>query len=238
MDTAVIIDGIVAAALVGFVVWGAYRGLLRSVAGLVLSVAVLVGAGIFANAATPVAAGMLQPVIEKRVEARVDQALGTEGDVTPQEPQPGGDQAAEDDSPELADLLSLLGIDDDPAGDILESAKTQVRDTGVDLITAVVESVAESILHVVLFTLAFVVLMILLQLAVRALDLVAKLPVLHTANALGGGAVGLIEGALAVFLAVWVLRRFGVSFDTAAVAQTHLLRFFTTHTPLSALSFL
>ena len=237
MDTAVIIDGIVAAALVGFIVWGAYRGLLRSVAGLVLIAAVLVGAGIFANKATPVAAHVLQPVIEKGVEARVDEALGTPGGVTPQEPRPGGDPA-EDDTPELADLLALLGIDDDPARDILESARAQVRDAGVDLITAVVESVAESILHVALFTLAFVVLLILLRLAVRALDLVAKLPVLHTANALGGGAVGLIEGALAVFLAVWVLRRFGVSFDTEAVAQTHLLRFFTTHTPLSALSFL
>ena len=238
MDTAVIIDGIVAAVLAGFLIWGAYRGLLRSVAGLVLAAVVLVGAGIFANAATPVAARMLQPVIEKQVEARVDRALGDFGDVTPQEPQAGGDPAEDEETPELAALLALLGLDDDPAGDILEKAKAQVRDTGVDLITAVAGSVAESVLHVALFTLAFVVLMVLLRLAVGALDLVAKLPVLHTANARGGGAVGLIEGALAVFLAIWVLRRFGVSFDTEAVEQTHLLRFFAAHTPLSALSFL
>ena len=41
--------------------------------------------------------------------------------------------------------------------------------------------------------------------------------------------------ALALFLAVWALRRFGVSFETESVSATHLLRFFTTHTPLSAL---
>ena len=41
--------------------------------------------------------------------------------------------------------------------------------------------------------------------------------------------------ALLLFLAVWLLRRFGVSFETDTVSATHILRFFTTHTPLSAL---
>ena len=58
------------------------------------------------------------------------------------------------------------------------------------------------------------------------------------ANSLGGGAIGLIEAGLLVFLVIWVARRLGVSFETDAVAATHLLRFFTTNTPLSALSFL
>ena len=39
------------------------------------------------------------------------------------------------------------------------------------------------------------------------------------------------------FLAIWIARRLGVSFETETVAQTHILHFFTTNTPLSALSF-
>ena len=70
------------------------------------------------------------------------------------------------------------------------------------------------------------------------MDQVLKLPVLHLANSMGGGIAGLVEGALALFLAICILRRFGVSFDTDAVAQTRILQFFTTNTPLSALSFL
>ena len=54
----------------------------------------------------------------------------------------------------------------------------------------------------------------------------------------GGAVIGLIEGALVLFLAIWVLRRFGVSFETDTVSATHILRFFATHTPLSALSLL
>ena len=65
-----------------------------------------------------------------------------------------------------------------------------------------------------------------------------KLPGLHLVNSLGGAAVGLVEGALLVFLAIWVLRRLGISFDTETVARTHVLHFFTTNTPLSELSFL
>ena len=69
----------------------------------------------------------------------------------------------------------------------------------------------------------------------RALDLVTRLPGIHGLNALGGAAIGLAVGALLLFLAVWLLRRFGVSFETDTVSATHILRFFTTHTPLSAL---
>ena len=70
------------------------------------------------------------------------------------------------------------------------------------------------------------------------MDLVLQLPGLHLVNSLGGGLIGLAEGALALFLAIWVLRRFGVSFETDTVSATHILKFFATHTPLSALSLL
>ena len=65
-----------------------------------------------------------------------------------------------------------------------------------------------------------------------------QLPGLHLVNSLGGAAIGLVEGALVLFLVIWVLRRFGVSFETDTVSATHILRFFATHTPLSALSLL
>ena len=43
---------------------------------------------------------------------------------------------------------------------------------------------------------------------------------------------------LLLFLAVWVLRRLGVSFETEALAEAHILRIFTANTPLSVLSHL
>ena len=224
METAVIIDVIVAAVLLAFLIVGMRRGLFRSVAGLAVVLAALVGANLAAGTLTPMAAGMIQPAIEKRVEEKLETAL--------EEKLPS--EQAEESS--LGELLALLGMDDDPAQGILESARAKIADSGASVITAVAMSVAESTLHVALFLLVFAALLIALKLLVRLVDLTLKLPVLSTANALGGAAVGFIEGALALFLAVWVLRRFGVSFDTGAAADTVLFHFFTANTPLSVLS--
>ena len=122
--------------------------------------------------------------------------------------------------------------------DLAGKAEEKVRDTGVSIVMAVVESLAESILYGVIFLISFVGLTVLLKLLIRAVDLVLQLPGLHALNTWGGALVGLVEGALLLFLVVWLLRRFGVSFETDLVADTHILKFFTTHTPLDVLSFL
>ena len=54
---------------------------------------------------------------------------------------------------------------------------------------------------------------------------------LSTVNAWGGGAVGLVKGALIVFIAVWLLRDSHIPQE--AVEQTRLLKFFCTVSPLS-----
>ena len=90
----------------------------------------------------------------------------------------------------------------------------------------------------VLYILSFLALLVLLHVLFKAMDLLVRLPGLRGLNALGGGLLGLIEGALLLFLAVWAARRLGVSFEKEMFAQAHILRVFTTYTPLSVLSFL
>ena len=138
----------------------------------------------------------------------------------------------------IEDLLALMGLDEDVRNSLASQTQEKIQDTGVSLVMAVVESLAQSILYAALFLVSFVGLTILLKLLIRAMDLVLQLPGLHLVNSLGGAVIGLIEGALVLFLAIWVLRRFGVSFETDTVSATHILRFFATHTPLSALSLL
>ena len=53
-----------------------------------------------------------------------------------------------------------------------------------------------------------------------------------------GGVIVFLPNILFLFLALWLLRGFGVSCETGTVSETHILRFFTTHTPLDMLSFL
>ena len=74
--TAIILDILTAAALIAFTVAGAHRGFFRTVAGLLAVILALVGAQLFTNWAAPHVSGVLQPAIERRVEKKVDAALG------------------------------------------------------------------------------------------------------------------------------------------------------------------
>ena len=232
MTTPVIIDMIAAAVLIAAAAWGAHRGLFRALAGLAVVIVALVGAAVIANALAAPAARLVTPLIREGIETRVDEAMAQQSQEV---------QMPEEDVDEgfaIADLLALMGLDEDVRDSLVRQTEEKIQDTGISLAMAVVESVAQSILYAALFLISFVGLTILLKLLIRAMDLVLQLPGLHLVNSLGGGLIGLAEGALALFLAIWVLRRFGVSFETDTVSATHILRFFATHTPLSALSLL
>ena len=235
MTTPVIIDAIVVVVLVGFCLFGARKGLFQALAGLVTMIVALVGAGIIAASFSGPVTGLVAPLIEDRITQQVDEALGLAPGQMP-EVDAQADETGEGFG--IEDLLALLGVDEDVRDSIAQQAQDTVRDTGVSVASAVVESIAGTMIYGALFLISFLLLMILLHILVKAMDLVLQLPGLHGLNALGGGLIGLVEGALALFLAVWVLRRLGVSFESDPFVQAHILRIFTTNTPLSVLSFL
>lgn len=235
MTTPVIIDAIAAAVLLGFAIWGAQRGLFRSLTGLLSVIVALVGAGLIAGALAAPAARLAGPLVEEHIRGQVDEAMEVQSSQQVEMPEL---EMEEDDGFAIEDLLALMGLDEDVRESLLGDIQEKAVDSGVNVATAIVESVVQSLLYGVLFLLSFLALMLLLKLAVGAMDLVLKLPGLHLLNSLGGAVIGLAEGALLAFLAIWIARRLGISFETETVAQTHILHFFTTNTPLSALSFL
>ena len=67
------------------------------------------------------------------------------------------------------------------------------------------------------------------------MGLLTKLPGVHGLNAVGGAVFGLVEGALLVFLVVFMLRNLGVTLDGEALQEAHILRIFRENTPLSVI---
>lgn len=237
MTTPVIIDAVVVVILVGFAVYGACRGLLRSVASLVIVIVALVGAGMIASTFAPPVAKLVTPVIESYIGERVQRAM-EESELQLPEEIPEDLQLPELDGEQLEAVLTLLGLDAQSRAALTEKAQEAVKATGASVASAVVESLAQSFIYGILYILAFLLLLLLLHILLGAMDLVMKLPGLHMLNMLGGGLFGLAEGALLLFLAVWIARKLGVSFETAALAEAHILHIFTNNTPLSVLSFL
>ena len=245
MKIDVIIDCTIAAVLLGFVIYGAWRGLFRAVAGLLIAVLSLTGAMFAARELTPAATELIRPVIQSAVTQRVDDALRGdssenaetgEPEEAPQEaPQ---ESAAPDGGPsrlQADQLLRLMGWDEGAAQALAEKAEDRVRQTGVSLAMAVVDSVMESFVYMVLLVVSFLVLSLLLHLAAKALDLAARLPGVNFLNGLGGALAGLVQGGLVIFLAVWLLRCLNAAPGAELVEQTHVLRFFMTSSPLDLL---
>lgn len=222
MTTPAIIDAVAVSVLALFAVLGAWRGLLRTLAGVLVVILSLAGAGIIASALSVPAAKLIAPVIEKRIEARLDEAVREQGR--------GEEPLA------LTELLDLLGVDQTRREALTGRAQETVRETGAGLAAAVVESLARSALYGVLYMISFLLLSVGLHLLARMLDAVLRLPGLRALNAWGGGLLGLAEGALLLFLAVWALRLVGVSFDGEDGGR--IFRVFTVYTPLDALKFL
>ena len=234
MTTPVIIDIVVAAVLLGFAVYGGKRGLFRALSGLLAVVVALVGAGIIAATFTTPVTKVVTPLIAGHIEEKVENAMAVQsagsGVKMP--------EADTEDPSAIQDLLAILGLDDEVRSRLAEEVQEKVRDTGASIAAAVVESMARSLIYGTLYILSFAVLLLLMKVLIGAMDLVLKLPLLRGLNTLGGAAVGLVEGALLLFLAVWVLRRLGVSFESEALAEAHILRIFTANTPLGVLSHL
>lgn len=238
MTTPVIIDIVVVVFLAAAALYGARRGLLRSLAGLVILIVALVGAGIIAGTFSGPAAKLVTPLISSRIEEKVADALAEQTDA--RAPEVSGVPRTEVDGPGLSveELLSLLGLDKEVRQSLADRAEEKVRDTGAAITEAVVESLAHSMIYGVLYILSFVGLTLLLRVLVGAMGLVLKLPGLHLLNTLGGGVLGLAQGVLLLFLIIWAARHLGVSFDTEALASAHILQIFTTNTPLRVLTFL
>ena len=218
------IDAVFALVLILSVVFGAKRGLFRSFMALAAIVLALIGASLLTDALTEPVTDMLMPRLEKSVEEWFDTESQTpQGDVpqiegeTPAESDasgetPNGDAAQDaenvwqDDSPLAVTglLKKLLRFDFD--GAVRQSLRNAARDAALAAVRT------------------------LLGLVTGGIDKVLDLPVLNALNTIGGGALGLIEGALLLFLVCDVAPKLGVK-AFADYEGTYLLLFFMSHTP-------
>ena len=207
-------DLVIAAALVLFVVIGAARGLVKSLSGLIIVAAAFIGASFVANALAEPVAQWLGPVIEENILSKL---------------------AAENTNDAEA-LLAAFHFSGESLQQMVEQVMTTVKETGMDILSAVTDSVAMSVSYAAVYLVAFLVLLLAVWLLLKPVQLLTKLPVLRTVDRLGGGALGLVWGALLVFAAVWLMLRFDWVLTQEMVDHSRLLHFFATNSPLSLLA--
>lgn len=225
MQTAVIIDAVLAAILVLCTVLGWRRGAFKSVIGIVIVIAALIGAGVIAEQGAPVAAKAIAPIVSERIEARFDRAA--------QEMTPSFGESSEE---EAAGLFSAMGLYQRTAESLAKDAAEQMRETGKALVQAAAESMLLSVARAVLFLLSFVILMVILKILSKILGLLTAVPGLHLMNAVGGGAFGFLQGCLILFALVWAMQFFGEGIPPEMLEQSTLLRIFAAMNPIAVVS--
>ena len=208
-------DILVLAALIAAAWLGARRGLLKSLAGLLIVVVALLGASWAADHLTEPVAQWIEPRVTQRVEQKIEESHAADA----------------------GQMLQALSFRGDSLQKLLDTVSQRVQETGESLIRAVSLSVARSVASTAVYVVSFLVLLALLWLLMKPLNaLVTRLPLISTVNGLGGAALGLVCGGLTLFVAVWAMQRFGWLLTPELIDSTTLLKFFATQTPLGLLA--
>ena len=210
MSTAMIVDFVIAAVLLLSLIIGAVRGLLKSLAGVLMVAVALFGASWASQQFAEPVAQWLAPVLEEKIQ-----------EYMPQE------QAS------LQDMLQEFNFSGDALQQKIDEIMQNVSDTGATVFDAATESISLSIASALVFVAAFLVLLLVMWLLMLPLKALVKLPGINFANRLGGAALGLVIGVLLLFLAVWAMLRFDIFLTPELVEDTYLLRFFANNSPLS-----
>jgi len=219
-----IIDLIIVAILLVSYLRGRKKGLILTLCGLAAFFVALFGARFFSQHLSPMAADALTPHFSSMMEQntdlvltdRLDQLLtGAEGENL------------------LLDALKAVGLYEPFADSVRDLLGQQSATAVTDAATALAHAIAEVVASVVIFIVAFLLILLVWFLLSRLLNLAARLPLIRGLNRLLGGVIGLVQGALLLFFAAWILKLCGGVFPTDVVDASTVLKFFMTTNPIS-----
>ena len=214
LENIVMADIVIAAVLLLSVVIGARRGLVKSLAGVIIVVVAFVGASFIADALAEPVAEWMGPMVEQHIQEKLS-----------------GQESADPQS-----MLENFHFNGKNLQEMVDEVMEKVNETGTSILHALTESATNAIAYAVVYVLAFLALLLAVWLLMKPLQLATKLPGIHGLNALGGAALGLIWGALLVFVTVWVMLRFDWVLTEEMVEQSKLLYFFAHNSPVSLIT--
>lgn len=225
MTSAILIDLLLLAVLVVFVLLGIRRGFILTLCSLAAVLVALVGANLAADLLSPKLADALEPRLEQSIQETLEEKAAA---VNTDDGQLSATQV-------LAVLREKGGLYQWAADGLEQVLDEQFTETTAQVAAAAAASVAQQIARGVLFLAGFFVILLAWTLFSHALDLVARLPGLNSLNRTLGGAAGFLKGVVILYLASWVLCPLTGLVPPETAEQTRLLLFLIQHSPLDFL---
>ena len=225
---AIITDAAVAAVMVLCVIWGAKRGLFKSLMGFVVLILALVVAVRIEK--------QLRPATVEAIEERVDEMMAESVEtISPLEEMEQVVEAIPNDfiREKAEELLDTLGLSTEATPGY--SARETLIEMGTQVADTVIDTVVRSLLYSLSYLVCFLLASLILRLLAKLLNLTFKLPGLHGLNSFGGGLFGLAEGWLITTLGLWLLMAFTDYVSEELIQETFLARFLFSHSFFSSL---
>ena len=207
---------------------GYRKGILMEVGAVLCLLISLYGATVIANevsmevvaAVKPFAGGYIEGVIANDVPALLGYDLNeySINDIVASEPQKAYDVAE-------ATFL-CMGIYEDTAAKLAETAQVYAAENGVALRSAIVDVTCNTGVYAAAVALFFLILLIFLTFLGNIPNLSFRLPNMEEMDEIGGAIVGVLRGALLGMLAVWVLKFMGLLIGEDTISSTILAKLF------------
>lgn len=213
-----IIDLVILLFILLLVFHGANRGLVMTLCGLVAIIVAFVGASISADYFSPAVTELVEPHISNIIEAELGDAFDTAGD-----------------SALLEATLKDFGFYDEVITRIDDAVGEHMDGVSTTVVSALSQIVSETLAHLCVFLISFAIILLVWAMVSRALDLVARLPILNEFNTVGGAILGFIKACLFLFVLAWLVQYLGQFIPESTVRSTILLKFFMETNPMTLL---
>ena len=205
-----LIDIILVLILISLVLSGYRKGLLMSLLGLVVVVLCCLGATAAQQTLTPGVNAYLEPKLTEIIEPEIEAYIGqkTQDAVSDAEDlgfTVGGQRLTLGD---LTDLLRQFGLDVEQT--VTSGTVNALEPATAAVAEALARAIAQKIAGVLVYIAAWMILYLVLQNLALALNVVDRLPVIHTFNQMGGAVLGALEGLVPMVVIAAVLDRAGL----------------------------
>jgi uncharacterized membrane protein required for colicin V production len=203
-------DIITVAVLILFALRGRKRGLLRTVAGILVLIIAYFGAGQLSELTTPY---LSKNYVEPRIR-----------DYIMPKSQEAADTAVGGISETISQMLLKIGIPQNAVTEAVGNFDWSTDEKINGAIDGISGAIAQKVTFAVSCLLYFILLLILLSLLVRLVNLITKIPGLNFINKTGGLILGLLLGYITLTITVTILTNTGILLSKDIVDKTVILR--------------
>lgn len=218
----ILLDFAIVLTLAICVLHGMRKGLILSLASFLVLALSMIGATMVSQAATEPLTDLIAPQVALAIEA---QTLDSFPEMEDSDGSIFLDQVGETltESDTLSSVMTFLGIDQAYLETFLETSSSTASAYRSTVFNSIANTITSAFVSVIIWLVVFIILMLVLTLIAHALDLAARLPVIHQLNAASGAVFGLIQGLILVFIVLVVAEFFGWLPEESILAETHLL---------------